>query len=981
MTPERWREIERLYYAALERDAAERATFLNEACGGDEGLHREVESLLAYHGTTNGLMALPAVTADLARLSPIASAVRRAQESSVPGQLVGRVFGSYEVQALIAAGGMGEVYRAVDTRLNRTVAVKTLPRQLSYDPDRQERFRREASIVSSLNHPHICTLYDVGIEDGIHYLVMEHIDGETLQARLERGPLPLARALEYATQMCDALDKAHRRGVIHRDLKPANVMLAKSGIKLLDFGLAKIEHAPAPAPDATHTRTLTSDGTILGTFQYMAPEQVEGKDADARTDIFALGALVYEMITAKKAFDGPTQANVIGAILKDEPPPLSEIVPHVPASLARAIARCLAKEPDDRWQTANDLLFELRSIASPAAASVRRSRGLSRRAERALWMALVIVAIAGAGFWARSRDVRPGVPTRDAPAIAYSLFPADGITLYSVHGPPLALSPDGRFIVYVGAKADGPTQLWLRSLYSQGVQALPGTDGAHTPFWSSDSQWIGFFAANSLKKVRISSGLTQVIATNVQNKGGAAWNADDVILFQAWPVGLSRVSGQGGQVTPVITGEGGLVGGAAVAPHRVGGARYFWPQFLADGRHFIYADAVSRSINIASLDDDRPQTLMTFPVRISSLAQVPGYILFVQDTSLFARPFDETRLEFAGEAIRLVDGIPVSGPGRASFSVSASGVLAYWPFPSGVAAALHWFGRDGRESPPAVNSAAKYAGFALSPDAKRLVFSRAAQNGGADLWLRDVVEGTEQQLTFDGAAFTPQWSPDGTRIVFTGPGESPPPKLFIRNITDTSPASRFVAAPTPNFASSWSADGRSIVSVRIDPASRNDLWVQRLQDGAAERLSLNTPFNEFQGKVSPDSRWIAYVTDESGADEVWVARFPSGDGRRQVSVGGGTSPQWGSKEILFVSGNNQLMSAPFTEGENGVNVSSPQALFPVPNVAEWDSFLYPTANAFVAASNGQRFLVAVRGPDPNAPPINIVVNWRALLNR
>jgi eukaryotic-like serine/threonine-protein kinase len=965
VTPERWREIERLYYAALERDAAERAAFLNEACGGDDGLRREIESLVAYHGAANDFMAHPAVTADVARFSPLASAVRRTQESSVPGRFVGRVFGSYEVQALIAAGGMGEVYRAVDTRLNRTVAIKTLPGQLSDDPDRQERFRREANIVSSLNHPHICTLYDVGIQDGIHYLVMEHIDGETLQTRLERGPLPLVRALEYATQMCDALDRAHRHGVIHRDLKPANVMLAKSGVKLLDFGVAKIARARAPAPHATHTRTLTSEGTILGTFQYMAPEQVEGKDADARTDIFALGALVYEMITAKKAFDGPTQANVIGAILKDEPPPVIEIVPDVPVSLDRALARCLAKDPDDRWQTANDLLFELRSIASPTAAGIRRSRVLSRRVERALWMALVIATIAGAGFWARSRAVRPGAPPGDAPAIGYTLLPADGVALDSVHGPPLALSPDGRYIVYVGAKADGPTQLWLRSLYSQGEQALPGTDGASTPFWSGDSQWIGFFAANSLKKVRISSGLTQVIATNVQNKGGAAWNADDVILFQAFPGGLSRVSAHGGQVTPVTTG----------------GVSHFWPQFLEDGQHFIYADSTSRSIHIASLDNNRPLTLMTFPVRISSLAYVPGYVLFVQDASLFARPFDETRLEFAGEAIRLVAGIPVSGPGRASFSVSASGVLAYWPYPAGVPAALHWLGRDGRESSPAVKPPAQYAGFALSPDAQRLVFSRAAQNGAADLWLRDVAEGTEQQLTFDGAAFTPQWSPDGARIVFTGPGENPPPKLFIKTVTDTSPASRFAIASTPNFASSWSGDGRSIVSVRIDRANRNDLWVQRVQDGAAERLSFNTPFNEFHGKVSPDSRWIAYVTDESGADEVWVAHFPSGDGRRQVSVGGGTSPQWGSKEILYISGNNQLTAAPFTEGQTGVNIGSPRALFPIPNIAESDWLLYPTANTFVVASNGQRFLVAVREPDPNAPPINIVVNWRALLNR
>jgi Tol biopolymer transport system component len=584
-------------------------------------------------------------------------------------------------------------------------------------------------------------------------------------------------------------------------------------------------------------------------------------------------------------------------------------------------------------------------------------------------MAIVIAAVAGAGFWVQSRNVRPGASTTEAPAIGYTVFPADGITLSSVYGSPLALSPDGRHIVYVGATADGPPQLRLRSLYSQREQALPGTDGANTPFWSSDSQWIGFFAANSLKKVRISSGLTQVIATNVQNTGGATWNAANVILFQAWPGGLSRVSAQGGQVTPVRTGEGNR------AP--------FWPQFLRDGQHFVYADSVSRSIRLASLDDDRPRTVMTFPVRISSLAYVPGYIFFVQDASLFARPFDETRLEFTGEAIRLVDGIPVSGPGRASFSVSASGVLAYWPYPAGVPAALHWFGRDGREVSPPINPPAQYAGFALSPDGQQLVFSRAAPNGGADLWLRAVAVGTEQQLTFDGAAFTPQWSPDSTRIVFTGPGENPPPKLFIRNITDSTPASRFEVATTANFASSWSADGHSIVSVRIDPANRNDLWVQRVPDGAAERLSINTSFNESHGKVSPDNRWIAYVSDESGADEVWVARFPSGDGRRQVSMGGGMSPQWGGegKEILYISANKQLMTATFAGGQAGVYLGSPRALFPLPMIAESDKLLYPTANAFVAVSNGQRFLVALRGPRPDAPPINIVVNWPALLNR
>ncbi len=357
MTPERWREIERLYHAALERDAGERAVFLADACGGDHELRREVESLFDYQARAQDFIERPAVQGGLA------SAVRRLEQSSVPGRLVGRTFGSYEMKALIAAGGMGEVYRAVDTRLNRTVAIKTLPEHLSKDPERRERFQREARIVSSLNHPHICTLHDVGMQDDIHYLVMEHIDGETLQRRLGRGPLPLALALEDAIQIVDALDKAHRRGVIHRDLKPANVMLTKSGVKVLDFGLAT-RHTPAAIAfdEPTHdgSKGLTAAGTIMGTLQYISPEQLEGKQADVRTDIFAFGALAYEMITGRKAFPAANQAQLVGAILKDDPQPIAELVPDVPLPLARALTRCLAKDPDERWQTANDLLYQLR---------------------------------------------------------------------------------------------------------------------------------------------------------------------------------------------------------------------------------------------------------------------------------------------------------------------------------------------------------------------------------------------------------------------------------------------------------------------------------------------------------------------------------------------------------------------------------------------------------------------------------------------
>jgi serine/threonine protein kinase/Tol biopolymer transport system component len=972
MTAERWRQIERLYHAALERSTEDRAAFLTEACGNDAALRRELDSLLEYQNRAGAFIETPAGAGRLA------STVRRLEASSIPGRFIGRVFGSYELKALIAAGGMGEVYRAIDPRLNRTVAIKTLPEHMSNDPQRIERFKREARIVSSLNHPHICALHDIGIQDDIHYLVMEHIDGETLEKRLERGPLPVARAIEYSIQIVDALARAHRLGVIHRDLKPGNIMLTKSGVKVLDFGLAA-RYTPAAgiaADEGNHdgSKALTVEGTIQGTLQYISPEQLEGRTADARTDLFAFGAVAYEMITGIRAFRAESQAGLISAILKDDPRPIVDVAPGVPVALAQTLSRCLAKDPDERWQTVNDLLFQLRSIAaSPAAIENEQSQWsrLPRRAERVVWTAIVVASVIGTWFWARARDVRPPAPVHGTAAVRYALLPAEGLAFSSGYDLPFALSPDGRHIVYVGAKTDATKQLWLHSLYSALGQPITGTEGASSPFWSPDSQWIGFFAGNSLKKVRVSSGLVQIVAMNVTTYGGASWNTDDVIVFpRTRPGGLSRVSARGGPVTPATTATEGS---------------HFWPQFLGDGEHFVYVAPNPGRLYIGSLRNAPPRELMKFPVRISSVAYVPGYLLFVLDSTLFARPFDETRLEFSGEPVRVVDGIPVIGFGRAPFSVSASGLLAYWSYAVGTPSVLEWFDRDGRAS-AAVDTPAQYIGFAISPDGRQLALSRTGKDGGADLWLRDLARGTETQLTFDGAAFTPQWSPDGTRLAFSGPGEKPPPKLFVKNIGSQRPALPLIVPSTtvPDFASGWSGDGRSVVSVRVDPASGDDLWVQYPERGVGEPLPFNTRFNESLGKVSPDNHWIAYVTDESGRDEVWVASFPAGKIRRQVSIGGGTSPQWGdgSREIVYVAPDQRLMAAAFERSEAGGTFGTPRALFQIENLAAEDrSLFFATRNEYVAVSNGKRFLAAIRTRDPNAPPITVVVNWLALLNR
>jgi Tol biopolymer transport system component len=494
------------------------------------------------------------------------------------------------------------------------------------------------------------------------------------------------------------------------------------------------------------------------------------------------------------------------------------------------------------------------------------------------------------------------------------------------------------------------------------------------PFWSPDSQWIGFFAGGSLRKLRISGGLPQTIANGASTFAGATWGSGDVILFPTGPVsGLFRVSANGGQISQITkpdrtSGEGG----------------HLWPRFLGDGDHFIYAAVSGRgepgSVYLASLSGEAPRIVKTFESGgASALDYASGHILFVdQGGGLFATAFDEERLEVTGEPVRIADGIPITGPGRAPFSASAAGTLAYWPYAVGTPGILRWYDRQGRIS-PAIDTPARYLNFRLSPDAGQLVFSRVINDGRADLWVRDLERGTESRLTSDGVSFSAVWSADGARLVYSS-ARGRPPELFIRNLRATGEDAVVSMTDEPDFPLSWSADGTSIVSVSIDPINRNDLWIWRLQDGKAngERLPLNTTFNEGQARLSPDGRWIAYVTDESGQDEVWIASFPSGADRRQISLAGGQAPEWGARgtEIMYISRGNEMIATPFQAGA----VGKPQTLFRVGNLLE-RPFIFPSANVYTMTADAQRFLVAVPVADPTTPPISVVLNWRRLVGQ
>jgi eukaryotic-like serine/threonine-protein kinase len=664
------------------------------------------------------------------------------------GLRTGTQLGPYEILSAVGAGGMGEVYRARDTRLDRTVAIKILPDHLADRAELRERFEREARTVASLNHPHICTLFDIGHQDGIDYLVMEYLEGETLSERLKKGPLPLEKVLQYAIEIADALDKAHRKGITHRDLKPGNIMLTKPGAKLLDFGLAKLKQEVVPANVQlsqlpTANDPLTAQGTIVGTLQYMAPEQLEGREVDARTDIFAFGLVVYEMATGKKAFEGKSQASLIAKILETDPPPMSSLQPMTPPALDRVVKKCLAKEPENRWQTPKDLCDELKWIAEGGSqvtlaptVAVKGIRSVGRRGLiLSLGTLLLGGAITGVAIW----NLRPAPSPQPVTRTVINLPPGQQLAGLD-NGPAVAISPDGTRLAYV-ARQGGAQQIYLRALDSLEAKPIPSTEGATAPFFSPNGQWIGFFASGKLKKISVSGGAALILG-DAAYSGGASWGSQGMIAFTPTVnvSALEQVPDAGGTPQPLTRFEKGDTS------HR-------WPEFLPGGKAVLFAAGptavtfTNAQVAVQSIGTGERRNLVQGGM--SPRYAPSGHLVYAQGGSLMAVPFDPQRLEVTGTAVPVVEGVlqsPVNG--AAQYSVSATGSLVY--VPGGIRATqlqLVWVNRNGTEQPLAAPGHA-YFNPRLSPDGRRVAVGITESE--SQIWLYDLSRDTLTRFTFEG---------------------------------------------------------------------------------------------------------------------------------------------------------------------------------------------------------------------------------------
>jgi len=897
---------------------------------------------------------------------------------------MGAQLGPFEVLAPLGSGGMGEVYRARDSRLGREVAIKVFPAAFSADEDRLRRFEQEARAAGMLNHPNILTIYDIGTHDGYPYIVAELLDGEELRVQMNRGPLPVRQALDYAQQITLGLAAAHEKGITHRDLKPENLYVTADGrVKILDFGLAKLKRQPVHGGVNSETPTAlvsptTNPGTVIGTVGYMSPEQVLGEEADHRADIFAFGLILYEMLAGRPAFEGASAVAVMSAILRDEPPELVESNDKIPPQLDRLVRRCLEKRPERRFHSAHDLGLALEVLSATSGSRLEaQSAALSGAAKtqaeargprlpnrkRLVWIAITALLLLAALPFVIAYIQRAPVTTR---AVRSFILPPEKsiFNFVGLNAGPVTVSPDGRRLAFVASASEGRNLLWVRPLDALSAQQLAGTEGAFHPFWSPDSRFLGFFADGKLKKIDAAGGPPITLCEAPMGRGGT-WNLDGVIIFAPNNTGaLHRVSASGGassEVTKLDEARGEL-------SHR-------WPCFLPDGRHFLYlgrgsilSEGETAAICVASLDSQGSKLLLRAN---SNTAYTQGHLLYLREGALLAQPFDAKRLETTGDAFPIAEQIQhIPALGRGVFSVSENGVLAYQTGSATGNLQLTWFDRSGKPlgvlDDPAPNANPK-----LSPDGKRLaVVITDPQTGHPDIWLYELARGIKTRFTFDPAGERePIWSPDGSRIVFTS-NRKGHFDLYQKSANGAGSEELLLESNFDKAPSSFSPDGRFLLYSAVDPKTKADLWVLPLGGDRKPFPFLQTEFTESFGQFSPDGRWIAYRSDESRGGEIYVAPFPGPGGQRQVSTAGGRQPRWrgNGKELFYLSPDDKMMAAEVNGQGATLEVGAVRPLFEA-RQSVTGGFLYDVTG------DGQRFLINAAVEQKASSPIILVQNW------
>jgi serine/threonine protein kinase/Tol biopolymer transport system component len=902
----------------------------------------------------------------------------------------GTRLGPYEIISPLGAGGMGEVYRAKDTRLDRTVAIKVLPAHLSSDPELKQRMEREAKAISALQHVNICTLHDIGAQDGTNFLVMEYLEGQTLADRLAKGPLPLDQVLKIGAEIADALEKAHSQGIIHRDLKPANIMLTKGGAKLMDFGLAKPEvHVPSGAVSSMSPTTvtmnlasltaaaspLTQKGAIVGTFQYIAPEVLQGAPADARSDLFSFGCVLYEMITGRRAFEGKSQLSVFTAILEKDPDPITASQPLTPFLLDRVVRACLAKEPADRFQSAHDLAMDLRWLAAAPADEANSSRQFGNKwlvgAAALLLVGIGVAALAGYR-WAKSFAEPISLHAQIAAPEKFALD-ATG----DAGGMPIP-SPQGDKIAFVAHSSDTKL-LWVRSLSRNTAQPLEGTTGAAHPFWSPDGRYIGFFAGGKLLKIPADGGPVTAIADATNSRGGT-WGANDMIVFAPdFQAGLLKVNAQGGGAPSPAT----LIDRTRHSTHR-------WPWFLPDGKHFIFlatshlsGDATQNGVYFGSVDNTESRLIMAS----DSAAQfASGYLLWRLNSTLVAQSFDPTRGKLSGSPIPVINNLRDDvGVWRSIFAVSQNGVMVYQSGTSDSAKSrLVWFDRSGKPledfnpQEATVTDSRALLGvrdIRLSPDNKRVAFAN-----GTGIWTLDLQRKTKTRITFEQRVYQePDWSRDGKMLVFATLTSRGGGNVEVRSkAADGSGPERVVIAQSNNYHyPGWTPDGKYLTYLWGDGEKDVSLWMVPVSGDAKPVTVVRPPSSQsnlYSYRISPDAKWLAYISDESGQQELYVTSFPDAKGKWRVSADGAAYPVWSAngKELFFMGLNNDFLSSAIAAKGSELDVSAPQRLFHTGTPG--------LGIVFDVSSDGKRLLIN-HSEEEAQVPLELVTNWLAELKK